>query len=397
MIHLIKKWLKKPSLPQDIYPASQHGFATKHIDRNALKVLQTLDKSGCEAYLVGGVIRDGLLGLSSKDCDVVTNAKPKKIMSVIRKSIIVGKRFRIVHARFGRDFVEVSTFRAQPSNRSRSISNQGIIRRDNVYGTIDEDVMRRDFTVNALYYRFRDQKILDFVGGMDDLKNRRLRSIGDPMLRFKEDPVRMLRAVRFAAKLNLSIDENIVAAIKAHKHLLKEISGQRLFAEVLKLFYSGHAMEVHRLLKDLELYDILFPEIMHDRIKDSSLQLVGTMCTNADARYKEGRKLSVVYLIACMYWPAYHSKLARKRMRHFSSSLASELFSKIGLEIPVRVKEDAMDIWKNQYMFRMKEKAPGVLMKSKRLRASYELLCQRAMVEEQVSHIALYWADHVNI
>lgn len=390
-----RKWLFGPVLKSVEYKRDQHKFSTHYIEKNALSVLKSLDGCGYDAYLVGGVIRDSLLGIKSKDCDVVTNVKPEKIIKRIKGSIIIGRRFRIVHARFGRQIVEISTFRSNATSRSRKISSKGIIKRDNVYGCIEEDVMRRDFTINGLYYRYKDQSILDFVGGMEDLKARRLRSIGDPLDRFPEDPVRMLRVVRFAAKLELSIDQNILEAIQKHKVLLREISGQRLFAEMVKIYYSGHAKRANDLMQDLGIATVLMPSILELRRTKEAKLLWNTMAVNADKRYKDKKRLSVTYLFACLYWPMMAEKMAKSKQSRFSLKVANEVLNGSSIDISLRIKEDILEIWKNQYAFKLKEKAPSGLLRSKRLRASYELLCQRAMIEPRLADIAMYWESSV--
>lgn len=388
---LFRKWFCKPKLKPKIYSASEHGFDLEKVDRNAKSVLSCLDKSGYDAFLVGGILRDLLSGLRSKDCDVVTNARPDRIVKKLKNSIIIGRRFKIVHARFGRQIIEVSTFRSN----SRHISAKGIIKRDNVYGSIEDDALRRDFTINALYYRYKDNMLLDFLGGLEDLKNKRLRSIGDPLERFPEDPVRMLRAIRFAAKLELTIDENILEAIKIHKHLLKEVSGQRLFAEVIKIYYSGHAKEANHLLNELGILEVLIPSFAHLKRKKEAMTLWMTMATNADKRFKDERRLSVTYLFACLFWPMMIEGALKSRMQRFSIKLADQVLADTILDIPLRIKEDIFEMWGNQFLFKLKHKAPRSLRNSKRLRASYELLCQRAMIDPNLADIAMFWEEHV--
>ncbi|MCP8352350.1 polynucleotide adenylyltransferase PcnB [Candidatus Synchoanobacter obligatus] len=391
----LKKWLFGSKIKPVVYSKEAHSFQLKKVEKNAISVLKQLDTHGFQAYLVGGVIRDQLMDINSKDCDVVTNAKPEKIVSKIKRSIIIGRRFRIVHARFGRDFVEISTFRSNASSRQRKISATGIIRRDNIYGTIEEDVMRRDFTVNALYFRYKDHAILDFVGGLEDIANKRLKAIGDPMERFPEDPVRMLRAVRFAAKLNLNVDSNIVAAVAAHQHLLKEISGQRLYTEVIKLYYSGHAQEANRLLREWDIITVLIPQAANMK-NNHAKQLWDLMAESADRRYLQGKKLSVVYLFACLFWPVFAKQMAKKRFRHFSQTIADDVLAKMLFEVPLKTREDISEVWRMQYQFREMDKAIASVLKSKRLRASYELLCQRAVIDPKLSDTALFWFEHIN-
>jgi len=221
------------------------------VSDNALKVLYRLKKAGFEAYLVGGCVRDLLLGREPKDFDVVTNAHPEQIRGVFRNCRLIGRRFRLAHVHFGQEIIEVATFRAlqgEESHDERVLEN-GRILRDNVYGTIEEDAFRRDFSVNALYYNISDFSVVDFVGGMDDHRACMLRLIGDPEQRYREDPVRMLRAVRFAVKLGFSIHPESAQPIHRLGKLLHEIPAARLFDEIMKLMFSGYAVQTFEQLR----------------------------------------------------------------------------------------------------------------------------------------------------
>ncbi len=258
-----------------IIPRSEHGISRKDIDKSALDVLYGLKRAGYDAYLVGGCVRDLLLGLEPKDFDVVTNAEPDQIKAVFkRRCQLIGRRFRLAHVRFGRTVIEVATFRGQGdgenrqdffgrngkhSGTAREVDATGRLVRDNVYGTIDEDVWRRDFTVNALYYNIRDFSIVDYTGGLDDIDAGELRLIGDPVTRYREDPVRMIRAIRFAAKLGFNIEKQTEKPITELAHLFADVSNARLFEEVLKLFHSGVAIQVFEKLRHFDLFTHLFP------------------------------------------------------------------------------------------------------------------------------------------
>ncbi len=224
----------------NVIPRNQHNISRKSIAEPALKVLYRLSKSGFRACLVGGGVRDLLLGLQPKDFDVATDATPEQVRELFKNSRIIGRRFRLVHIRFGRDIIEVATFRGHDEDSPRTeLDDAGRILRDNTFGEIEEDAMRRDFTANALYYDIRDYSVLDYVGGLQDIRDRRLRLIGDPAARYQEDPVRMLRAVRFAAKLDFTIEQAAADAIYEYGHLLAVIPPARMFDETIKLFHSG--------------------------------------------------------------------------------------------------------------------------------------------------------------
>ena len=246
-----------------------HGIDPKLVDERALNVVRTLKEAGHEAYVVGGAVRDLLLGLKPKDFDVATNATPEQVKQLFRNCRLIGRRFHLAHVRFGHEIIEVATFRAAHTEidedhgvdevEHRAIDEHGRILRDNLYGTIEEDVWRRDFTANALYYNIEDYSIWDYVGGVEDARNRILRLIGDPATRYREDPVRMLRAARLAAKLGFTIEAATAEPLPRLAPLLAEAAPARLFEETLKLFLSGHAVASFELLEATGLLPALLP------------------------------------------------------------------------------------------------------------------------------------------
>ncbi|MEQ1531893.1 MAG: polynucleotide adenylyltransferase PcnB, partial [Methylococcales bacterium] len=244
-----------------IYSRSEHTISRSQVSEHALKVLYRLQKSGFEAYLVGGCVRDLLLGREPKDFDVVTDADPEQVRKVFRNCRLIGRRFRLAHVHFGRDVIEVATFRgaADAQSDKQLLDDEGRLLRDNVYGTIEEDVWRRDFTVNALYYNIKDFSVVDYVGGMADHKAGVLRLIGDPDTRFREDPVRMLRAVRFAVKLGFILHPDCAQAIPKVAEMLSNIPSARLYDEAIKLFLSGYALQNFEMLRHYGLFQVLFP------------------------------------------------------------------------------------------------------------------------------------------
>lgn len=248
---------KKPA----IISRDNHTISRKNISSAAIKIIRVLEDAGYKAYLVGGGVRDLLLNNSPKDFDVATSAKPEEVKRLFRGARIVGRRFQIVHVRLGREVIEVTTFRGHHDDSSRHAarSEDGMLLRDNVYGTLETDAMRRDFSVNALYYSPIDFTIIDYCNGLQDLKKRTLRIIGDPTTRYKEDPVRMLRAIRFGAKLGFSIDSATAKPIRQLGSLLENVSDARLFEEVLKLFLGGSATATFGLLREYDLLRHLFP------------------------------------------------------------------------------------------------------------------------------------------
>lgn len=288
-----------------IISRSEHNISRKNINKNVLKVLYTLKNNGYQSYLVGGSVRDLLLQLNPKDFDVVTNASPEKIKKLFKNGHIIGKRFQLVHVCFEKHVVEVATFRA---HHQGFFSKEGMILRDNVYGTIEEDVVRRDFTINALYYNISDFTIVDYVGGIKDLFNKKLRLIGDPEVRYREDPVRMLRAVRFAAKLGFILDPDTEKPLFYLGELLLNVSHLRLYDEYIKLFFTGHPIESYQLLKHYKLLNILFPSInqllyssgnKYIKNLDSFIMRALHGIINKKHDYKE---FTPAYLIAVFLW-----------------------------------------------------------------------------------------------
>ncbi len=393
MINFLRKLFLPEPKPTQVIEMAQHQINFQHVDPNALSVLKGLHKKGHDAYLVGGVIRDLGSGVLTKDCDVVTSARPDKVNKCFKRSVCIGKRFRLVHVFFGRQFIEVSTFRAN-AMRGRVYANNGMIKRDNVYGKIHDDVMRRDFTINALYMRYPDGAIIDYLGGWNDLQNKVLKSIGPASERFKEDPIRILRAIRFKAKLSLNMNPDIEQAIDELKNRLLDVPGQRLFVEVVKLYYSGYAAEVNQLIWEKGIFQVLFPDVMKSNQKLAK-QLMARLSHSADTRYKKQDKLSVAYLIATLYWPKCESAMREKKLKGFAAKLAKELLQSSSMDIPPRVCDAVIEIWHLQYLFRAKEKVLSRVQRSTRLRAGYDLLSARATYQERLVDLGFYWEEYV--
>ncbi|MDC3181327.1 polynucleotide adenylyltransferase PcnB, partial [Gammaproteobacteria bacterium] len=320
MINFFKQLFAPAPKPKHVISPDQHQIDFKKVDSNALSVLKGLHKHGHDAYLVGGVIRDLGSDVMTKDCDVVTSARPDKVNKCFKRSVCIGKRFRLVHVFFGRQYIEVSTFRAN-AKRGRVYTNNGMIKRDNVYGKIHDDVMRRDFTINALYMRYPEGEIIDYLGGWDDLQKKVLKSIGPAQERFLEDPIRILRAIRFKAKLSLRMEPEITDAIDTLKARLLDVPGQRLFVEVIKLYYSGYATEVNQLIWEMGIFEVLFPDVTKANQKLAKA-LIERMSIAADKRYKKQDKLSVAYLVATLYWVKCETAMREKRVKGFSAKLA---------------------------------------------------------------------------
>ena len=295
-----------------MFERSEHSISRTQISDNALKVLYRLKKEGYDAYLVGGCVRDLLLGREPKDFDVVTNADPEEIRKIFRNCRLIGRRFRLAHVHFGKDVIEVATFRGNGDvqDEKQILNKEGRLLRDNVYGTIEEDVWRRDFTVNALYYNIKDYSVVDYVGGMEDHKAGVLRLIGNPEIRFREDPVRMLRAVRFAAKLAFNLHPDCQKAIHANADLLESIPPARLYDEVLKLFLSGYALQTFEMLRHYGLFQVLFPatekSLAFEQDSFPKLLLIKAL-QNSDNRIADGKTVTAYFLLAAFLWEPVQS------------------------------------------------------------------------------------------
>ena len=359
-----------------VIPRSQHSISRKSISDSALKVLYRLSKSGHRACLVGGAVRDLLLDVHPKDFDVATDATPEEVRALFKNSRIIGRRFRLVHIRFGRDIIEVATFRGHDEDSAKTeLDTHGRILRDNTFGDIEEDAIRRDFTVNALYYDIHDYSVLDYAGGLQDIEDKCLRMIGDAATRYQEDPVRMLRAVRFAAKLDFEIEPVAVSAIHEHGHLLAAIPPARMFDEMIKLFHSGSAVRVFELLRHHNLLKYLVPaldEWLQDEPSEMMLDFVDQALVNTDSRVNSGQSLSPGFIFAALLWPVVHQQANRlqsdRRKMIGALAQAGETVMKRQvrhISIPRRFSQMARDIWTAQPRFhRTQGKQPLRLLAS---------------------------------
>lgn len=384
---------------------AEHNISRKSINPNALRVLYGLKDAGFEAYLVGGGVRDILVEARPKDFDLVTNAKPEEIRKLFRNCILIGKRFRLAHVRFGRDIIEVSTFRAKTvtiDSGKHEYSEHGMLLRDNVYGTLEEDVWRRDFTVNALYYRISDFSITDHTGGMKDLRAKKIKMIGDPVVRYREDPVRMLRAVRIAAKLDFTITKTTAAPIKELSILLTNISHARLFEEVNKWFRSGKSLATFKLLQKYELLNFLFPqaqEVLEDKHNKTVKKLLEQGFTNTDQRISEDKTVTPAFLYAVLlWWPLQEQiKILSKDKKTIQSLIIQKAIKHVLQKqkqqtlIPQKLLETIKEIWLMQYQLTKKFKKSDYLIEHPRFRAAYDFLLLRAQSGEQVKEFADFW------
>lgn len=386
-----------------IYTRNEHNISRGNISDNALKVLYRLKNAGYQACLVGGSVRDLLLGREPKDFDVVTDALPEQVRELFRNGRLIGRRFRLVHVRFGSEIIEVSTFRtAHHIADGEGHIVDGRIIRDNVYGTIDDDVWRRDLSVNALFYNIKDYSVIDYVGGMDDIHAGRIRLIGDPEQRYIEDPVRLLRVVRFATKLGFRIDPSTEAPIKKLAGLLEQIPPARLFEEVLKLFLGGCALQTFELLRHYDLFAPLFPQtesVLAEEEGGFPRTLVIHALNNTDSRIAGGQPVTPGFLIAALLWSPLQAKVKENVANGLSETEAIYFAADVVISrqtahtsIPRRFTKTARDIWQMQPRLKRRNiKNPERLLAHPRFRAAYDFLLLRAQAGENVAEAADMW------
>ena len=388
-----------------VIPRNQHAISRKSISEAALKVLYRLSKSGFRACLVGGGVRDLLLGLKPKDFDIATDATPEQVRELFRNSRIIGRRFRLVHIRFGREIIEVATFRGHADDSPRTeLDTEGRILRDNTFGDIEEDAMRRDFTANALYYDIRDFSLLDYAGGLEDIGAKLLRMIGDAETRYQEDPVRMLRALRFAAKLDFKIESSAASAIHECGHLLAVVPPARMFDEVIKLFHSGKACRVFALLREYGLLKYLVPalhEWIEDEPSEAMLDFIDQSLVNTDTRVNTGQHVSPAFIFAVLLWPVVQQQASRsqpdkKKMVHALLQTGEAVMKRQvrHISIPRRFSQMSRDIWTSQPKFhRTQGKQPLRLLAHPAFRAAYDFMCIQARVGLIPFRLSQWWTE----
>ncbi len=397
---------RKNAIPNPrIIPRPEHNISRANISENALKVLYRLKKSGYQAYLVGGGVRDLLLGREPKDFDVATDATPEQVKAVFRNCRLIGRRFRLAHVRFGREIIEVATFRSANFGKMQQSAN-GMVLDDNQYGTIEEDALRRDFTVNALYYNIADFSVVDYSTGMEDLKAGRLRLLGDPETRYREDPVRMLRAARFAAKLGFNVDPETEAPISRLAYLLGEVPPARLFEECLKLFISGHAVASFEKLRHYGLFDQLFPqteEALNHEEHEFPLTLVFKGLENTDRRLAADKPVTPAFLFAVLLWEPLR-RMAERLEREEGLPPYPAIQQAAGwviarqvqrVAIPRRFTTPMREIWSLQPRFlHTRGKRPARLLAHPRFRAAYDFLLLRSEAGEADPTLAAWWTRY---
>tara|TARA_B110000046_G_scaffold186022_1_gene231475 strand:+ start:1423 stop:2775 length:1353 start_codon:yes stop_codon:yes gene_type:complete len=415
MLEIISRFFDKGSSQREvgepvIVTSQYHSLSPNMISRDARKVVEVLQDAGHEAYVVGGAVRDLLLGLKAKDFDVATDAKPAEVKALFRRSRIIGRRFQIVHVQFSREIIEVTTFRSNDSKagdkrkQHRQQSDSGMLTRDNIFGSLNDDASRRDLTINAMYYDPSDNSIHDFAAGIDDIEQRSIRIMGDPATRFREDPVRMLRVVRFAAKLGFSIVPRTGKPMHKLAKDLEHVSPPRLFDESLKLFMSGQALATFWLLHEHGLFEHMVPQLsgmMHDR-NSITCKLIDHAFTNTDLRIRSSKRVTPAFIYAALLWPAVQKLAAHYQDRGSSpayalSKAAGEVIAKqISVTaIPRRFTMPMREIWDLQLLLpRRGGHRAKRLVEHPRFRAAYDFVLLREQAGEELDRLGDWWTKY---
>ncbi|MDO8652504.1 MAG: polynucleotide adenylyltransferase PcnB [Undibacterium sp.] len=383
--------------------AKEHGIDPQLLSSNAIRVTQTLQENGFKAFVVGGAVRDLLLGVKPKDFDIATNATPEQVKRLFRRAFIIGRRFQIVHVMFGQDLLEVTTFRG-PATEAAPKDEHGRVLRDNTFGEQHEDAVRRDFTINAMYYDPSSQTVLDYHGGIADIRKKILRIIGVPEARYREDPVRMLRVVRFAAKLQFTIDAATRAPIAIMAPLINNVPSARVFDEMLKLLMSGHAMACLQQLRKEGLHHGLMPLL--DVVLEQPLgeKFVTLALANTDQRVLQGKTVSPGFLFASLLWHQVVEKWDAYKAAGELSIPALHLAADDvlntqtdALALQRKIGSDMRDIWAMQPRFEKRAgKTPYKLLENTRLRAGYDFLLLRCASGEIEAEIGEWWTAFIN-
>ena len=388
-----------------------HRIDPHLLSKNAVKVTDTLQQAGYEAFIVGGAVRDLALGIGPKDFDVATNATPDQVQKLFRKARLIGRRFQIVHVTFfgkgAPEIIEVSTFRALLDNAGDHVAESGRILRDNVWGSQHEDAARRDFSINAMYYDPSTETVLDYHGGMADMQKKTLRMIGDPAKRYREDPIRMLRAIRFAAKTGFTLDAATRAPIIKLGNLIHDVPAARLFDEILKLLMSGYSWAAIQGLRDAGLHHGLLPLLDHilDAKADSkgAKDFVRLALANTDERIQSGKSVSAGFLFATLLWPDLLKNWKQNIAKGISNipALHDAMDDTIatqssGMTIQRRFESDMREIWSMQPRFEKRVgRYPYRLIESPRFRAGYDFMLLRCATGEQSPALGEWWTSFI--
>jgi poly(A) polymerase len=403
---LFKRIFSRPAKVQKIgnaqvIPFELHGVAQEQISYGAKRVTDGLQAAGFKAYVVGGAVRDLLLNKRPKDFDVATNATPEEVRRVFRRSRIIGRRFRLVHVMFGEELVEVATFRCMTDTEDTQTDAHGRLLRDNEFGDQEQDAARRDFTANALFYDPATQEIYDYHQGYADTRNHILRIIGDPLLRYREDPVRMLRAVRLSAKLGMTLDPATEAPIGQMKSLLDNVPDARMLDEVLKMLLSGHSVECIQQLRRMELHHGLLPLLDIIMAQPTGEKFIMLALKNTDERLSQEKPVSPAFLFAALLWhevlAAWNAYVAAGERPVGAMFIAmDEVLARQKKKLAIPHRHDAVmkEIWMLQQRFEQRSgQRPYRLLEQPRFRAAFDFLLLRCASNEADNELGLWWDE----
>jgi poly(A) polymerase len=410
----LSKFFDRRSSPPDndsnlVIHGDEHSLSDKQLCKYALEVVRVLQRNNYQAYAVGGCVRDLLLGLNPKDFDVATNAKPHEVKRLFKRSRIVGRRFQIVHVQFGREIIEVTTFRSNTSSKNAHLQQaaNGLLTRDNMFGSMEEDASRRDLSINALYYDPINNTLHDFSGGLEDLKDRTIRIIGDPATRYKEDPVRLLRVARFAAKLGFHVEPKTLKPIAKMAGGLSHVSAPRMFDETLKLFMGGQGLAVFNLLTEYNLLQQLLPQT-HRLIEQGhpyANRILAQAMTNTDLRIRNNKRVTPAFIYAALLWPPVQKYSLEYQQQGHSASVALNKAANdvIGKQIaitaiPKRFTTAMREIWSLQLMLpRRAGNRAKRLSEHPRFRAAYDFILLREQSGEELNGLGDWWTTYQEV
>lgn len=383
--------------------SQQHSLSQQKISKHAREVIKVLQKNNFEAYAVGGCVRDLLLDLNPKDFDIATNATPQQVKRLFRRSRIVGRRFQIVHVQFGRELIEVTTFRSNNTSKNGKVqqAESGLLTRDNMFGSIYDDASRRDLSVNALYYDTENNTLHDFCDGLEDLAKRKIRIIGNPATRYSEDPVRLLRVLRFAAKLGFQIDHKTQKPIVKMAPSLQQVSAPRMFDETLKLFMGGYGLAVFQLLFEYRLFAQLVPQTSQliDQGQPNAKKMVEQALINTDLRIRSNKRVTPAFIYAALLWPAVQKTASEyERQGHPAVSAMNKAANEvIGNQIPItaiprRFTMAMREIWSMQLsLVKRGGNRANRSMENPRFRAAYDFILLREQTGESLNGLGDWW------
>ena len=406
LTHLFDRSSRKAADSQCILTSKEHSLNPSDICKNAREIIRVLQSKNFEAYVVGGCVRDLLLGIKPKDFDIATNATPQQVKRLFRRSRIVGRRFQIVHVQFGRDIIEVTTFRSNDTRETNLVqqSESGLLTRDNKFGSLIDDATRRDLTINALYYDTESNCLHDYCGGLNDLESQTIRIIGTASIRFSEDPVRMLRVARFAGKLGFDVDAKSLKPMVKLGHKLRHVSSPRMFDETLKLFMSGHGLEVLKRLLEYKLFGHLLPQTNHliEQGHPTAFAMVKQALTNTDLRIQNKQRVTPAFIYAAMLWPSVQKTALELQNQGQPANTAINKAANqvISNQIPItaipkRFTLAMREIWALQLTLSKRGgNRANRLMEHPRFRAAYDFVLLREQTGEQLNGLGSWWTKY---